>query len=319
MKKLIIIAFLAFGVNLNAQNKLEKTDDVGRIAICPVVGRIPDMPIAAEKMLLNKMGQITTKNGMASYGGTFIMYPHVTIMSKDITPTAPPMHAYGLDVTLYIADNITQTIFSYTTISLKGVGNNPTKAYIQALSMLNDKRPEVKTFIETAKNRIVEYYNSKCDFIIKESQTLEAKQDYQQAIYKLTSVPQVSKDCFDNCQNLVGPIYKKYIDFECRKHMTEANNVWASNQDYSGAQQASDVLNSIYPNSICYKDAVALSDKIAKRMKEIDKREWNFMLKNQQDEVDIEKASIRAARDIGVAFGENQQPTNITWINMDVY
>jgi hypothetical protein len=319
MKKLIIIAFLAFGVNLNAQNKLEKTDDVGRIAICPVVGRIPDMPIAAEKMLLNKMGQITTKNGMASYGGTFIMYPHVTIMSKDITPTAPPMHAYGLDVTLYIADNITQTIFSSTTISLKGVGNNPTKAYIQALSMLNDKRPEVKTFIETAKNRIVEYYNSKCDFIIKESQTLEAKQDYQQAIYKLTSVPQVSKDCFDNCQNLVGPIYKKYIDFECRKHMTEANNVWASNQDYSGAQQASDVLNSIDPNSICYKDAVALSDKIAKRMKEIDKREWNFMLKNQQDEVDIEKASIRAARDIGVAFGENQQPTNITWINMDVY
>jgi len=88
--------------------------------------------------------------------------------------------------------------------------------------------------------------------------------------------------------------------------MNEANNIWATNQDYSGAQRASEILNKIDPNSSCYKDAIVLSDKIAKRIKEIDQREWNFMLKEQQDSVDIEKATIKAARDIGVAYGENQ-------------
>ena len=58
------------------------------------------------------MAQITTKNGMASFGNRFIMYPKVHIMSQDITPTAPPMHAYNLSVTMYIADNMTQTIFT---------------------------------------------------------------------------------------------------------------------------------------------------------------------------------------------------------------
>ena len=54
---------------------------------------------------------------------------------------------------------------------------------------------------------------------------------------------------------------------------------------------------------------------MAKRVKELDKREWDFMLKQQQDEVDLEKASIKAIRDIGVAYGENQQPTtyNVVW------
>jgi len=54
----------------------------------------------------------------------------------------------------------------------------------------------------------------------------------------------------------------------------------------------------------------------AKRVKELDQREWNFMLKQQQDQVDLEKASIKAVRDIGVAYGTHQQPVtyNIrTW------
>ena len=45
---------------------------------------------------------------------------------------------------------------------------------------------------------------------------------------------------------------------------------------------------------------------MTKRIKEIDQREWDFKLKEQQDVVDLEKATIQAARDIGVAYGENQ-------------
>ena len=107
MKKrnyLIVICLLLMS-SVYTQNKVVKADDFGRIAIAPVVGDIPDMPSSAEKMLLNKMTQIMSRNGMASFSNRFIIYPYVTILSQDITPTAPPMHAYNLEITLNIGDN----------------------------------------------------------------------------------------------------------------------------------------------------------------------------------------------------------------------
>ena len=293
-----------------AQNNNGKSDDANRITLATYVpkqteGLTPDV----QNLLENKLSQIASKNGMgASSKGNerFIITVNIAVLTKDITPTAPPMHVYNLEATLYIGDGIDGTLFASKSFELEGVGNSKTEAYKNALSSLKTTDASIKIFIEDGKKKIIEYYNSKCDFIIKEAQTLEAKQEFQQAIYKLTNVPQVCKDCYDKCQVLIAPIYKKHIDLQCKKYMNEANNVWATNQDYSGAERTSEILNKIDPSSSCYKDAVALSDKIAKRIKEIDQREWNFMLKQQQDSVDIEKATIKAARDIGVAYGENQ-------------
>ncbi len=58
-----------------------------------------------------------------------------------------------------------------------------------------------------------------------------------------------------------------------------------------------------------------LSAKIETRVKELDSREWKLALKIQQDDVDLEKASIKSARDIGVAYGSNQ-PKTITSYNI---
>jgi hypothetical protein len=49
-----------------------------------------------------------------------------------------------------------------------------------------------------------------------------------------------------------------------------------------------------------------LVDKISKRVFELDKREWDFKLQQYKDGVDLQKAIISAARDIGVAYGNNQ-------------
>ena len=135
---------------------------------------------------------------------------------------------------------------------------------------------------------------------------MASKAEYDAAIAKLFAIPEVCKECYDKAMNAVGPIYKMQIDRQCKKDLMEANNVWSTNQDYSGGEKASAFLAKIDPNSSCYAEGRTLSDKIAKRIKEIDQREWAFQMKQQQDQVDLEKASIKAARDIGVAYGENQ-------------
>jgi len=88
--------------------------------------------------------------------------------------------------------------------------------------------------------------------------------------------------------------------------MTKANNAWNASQDSEAAKNAAESLANIDPNSDCYNDAQLLANKIAKRIKELDQREWDFKLKKQQDQVNKEAAEIKAARDIGVAEAKNQ-------------
>ena len=302
-------------INAFAQNNAGKTDDIGRITLAAYVPQqIDKMPDAARSILANKLNQIVTQNGMggAANNERFIITANVNVISKDLTATAPPMTALVLEVTLYIGDGFVGTKFSSTSISVKGVGESETKAYISALKGISPTNSNIQSFVGNGKSKIIEYYNSKCDFIIKEVQTLVSQNNFEEAIFKLTSVPEVCKECYDKCMDAVGPIYQKQIDRECKSKLMEANTAWNAAQDSYGADTAGGILAQIDPNASCYKEALALSNKIAQRIKEIDQRDWKLQLKEQQDNVDIQKATIKAIRDIGVAYG-NGQPKTVTY------
>ena len=305
----------AYSTNVLAQNTLGKTEDLGRIVLNSYVSpQIEGLPASAERMLSNKMSQIASANGLggSALNPRFIITPNVAVITKDITPTAPPMHAYTLEVTLYIGDGLDGTKFSSTSMELKGVGTNETKAYMSALTRINPNNTDIQAFVEQGKSRIVEYYNSRCDLIIKEAQSLEAQQKFDEAIYKLSGVPEVCKECFEKCMDAVAPIYQKQIDRDCEMQLTKAQNAWSGGQNEQAADEAAGYLSNIEPAAACYPKAGALSKSIAARIKELDKREWNFKLKEQQDDVNIRKATITAARDIGVAYGNNQ-PKTVTY------
>ena len=359
---ILVTAFLVVTtIESNAQNSLGKTDDVGRIAIKTIVPSSLDIPAAAKRILLTRMTQIASKNGLASYGSRFIMYPRVDILTQDIIASAPPKHVYTLNVSLRIADNMTQTIYSTTDITLKGVDNNETKAYISALKGLSYRHRDVKGFIEEGKNRIIEYYNSQCDFIIKEAEALAGKKEYDQAIYTLITIPSVCKDCYMKGQDASVKVFKQKMENECMQNIADARaakaqdnydlavsylsgilpdvscyadaqallkeiedhrcaialgkakGAWAS----QNAREAGYWLGEVATDSKCNKEATALGNQIKAKLKADEDREWDFILKVQKDQVALEKQAIKAVRDVGVAWGENQQPTNINWIYVD--
>ena len=315
MKKILLSLLMIIGYNAYSQNTLGKSDDAARITLAAYVPQqIDKMPNAARSILANKLNQIVTQNGMggAANNERFIITANVNVISKDLTATAPPMTALVLEVTLYIGDGFVGTKFSSTSINVKGVGESETKAYISALKGISPTNSNIQSFVGNGKSKIIEYYNSKCDFIIKEAQTLVSQNNFEEAIFKLTSVPEVCKECYDKCMDAVGPIYQKQIDRECKSKLMEANTAWNAAQDSYGADIAGGILAQIDPNASCYKEALALSNKIAQRIKEIDQRDWKLQLKEQQDNVDIQKATIKAIRDIGVAYG-NGQPKTVTY------
>lgn len=310
--KILLILILVMSFSFAKAQTTGKMDDKGRLALAAwVPDQIEGMPTAAKKNLENKLSQIITANGISgdAMNSRFIISANVTVMTKDITETAPPMQAYTLNVTFYIGDGFEGKSFSSYATTIKGVGDNETKAYNAALKNIKTNDPAYQSFIDKGKAKIIEYYNAQCDVIIKQAKVLAGMNKFDEAIWSLTSVPDVCTECWNKCMAAVAPIFQQKIDFECKTKLTEASNLWNAGQSWDAAQQAGAILATIDPKASCFNEAKALSDKIGKRILEVDKREWNF---KYDKEIGLERDMIKAYRDVGVAYG-NGQPQNVTY------
>lgn len=307
---MLMVAALVLSSSMSfAQSSASK--DENRIMLTSwVPPTIEGMPRIARKNLTNKLKQVVTKNGLGGspFNTRFIISANVTVMSKDILPGPPPMHAYNLDITLYIGDGIEGTVFASETISVKGVGTNENKAYISALKRISPKNPDIQAFVKTGKEKIIQYYKDNCDMIIKEATTLADQQKYKAAIYKLSAVPSACEECYTKAMNAIKPIFQNQINLECKEKLQKATGIWNAAQDMNAAEKAGAILASINPEASCAGQARTLSNKIAAKVKQIDAREWKYVVKEQQQESE----RIKAIRDIGVAYGKGPK-ANVTY------
>lgn len=295
-----------------AQNATNKSEDVGKIAITTYLpNQVEDLSDNFMNMLSNKLDQITSTNGISSSSSDsrFIITANIIVLSKDLVASAPPMTALTLDVTLYIGDGIDGKKFASQSLTIKGVGTNETKAYIEAVKSIKQNDPMLQSFVSKAKIKIIDYYNSRCDQVIKESQNLVNQNRYDDAIYMLTTIPEECTDCYNKAMTAILPVFKKKIDKDCKLRLAQANSIWNSNPNSDGANQAGEILSSIDPQSSCIKEAQELSRKIGKRVLELEGREWKYKM---DTEINLEKDRIKAIRDIGVAVG-NGQPKTVTY------
>lgn len=313
MKKIILsLIVLALGVNLNAQNSQGKTDDLGRIALAAIVpDQATDIPSAAHQVLANKMQQIAVQNGLGASAANprFCIVPLVNVLSKEITPTAPPMQALSLDITFYIVDAASQVIFSQTSVQVKGVGQTEDKAFMQALKNVNVKAGQFKGFVEKGKEKIVEYYNSQCDVVLKGAQALAGQKKYEESLFTLLSVPDVCRECFDKSMDLSTEIYKQYANYKCTEYMAGAKAAWAN----MNADKAAEFLGKITPDMECYEQAVMLTDEITQKQLADGANVWDFKMKQYDDSVEKEKLMIQAGKEVVMTWAHWGQGKYFNW------
>lgn len=303
------MAVLGFATTAMAQDTSSAV--LGRIAITPYVpDQLEGLPAGAANMLSNKLNQIVSANGISGAGNSrFIITPDIDVATKDMLATAPPMTALTLNVNLYIGDGYDGKKYSTQTVTVKGVGINETKAYMDAIKNIKPNDAGIQSFVAGAKTKIINYYNERCGQIINEAKALESQSNFEGALMKLTSVPEEATECYNKSMAAVAPLWKKYIERDCKLKMSQANTKWNANQSWETANEVGAILSSIDPEASCYKEAKALNDKIGKRVLEIDKREWNYKM---EIDVNLERDRIKAIRDIGVAYG-NGQPKSMTY------
>lgn len=261
MKKILPILFCICIFNTSyAQNNYTKSDDAARIVIASYVPeQVEGLSDISIQSLSNKLDQITTNAGIGGSYSRFIITPSVNILGKEITPTAPPMTAVSMSITFYIGDGVEGTKFASYSINAKGVGNSETKAYLSAFKNIKVNDPGYAQFLETGKKKIIEYYNSKCDFILKNASSMADRKEYDNAISTLTEVPEVCKECYDKSMDLSVKIFRDKLDNECQVNLTKANAAIAKDL----WDEAADYISSYTPDMKCYPEVKKLLDKIA--------------------------------------------------------
>ena len=284
--------------------------DLNAISVTPYVAPNSGVPKNATKVLETKLTNLISSSGMkSSPNQRFILTAHVTILTEDVTPTAPPQYAYTLSMNLYFGDGVTGNLYSSMDFEAKGVGTSKDKAYLMALKSLNPKDPQLKAMLKEGEQKAIEYYLSQGPLILKDAEMYASNQDYGQALLVLDQIPSACPDLYAQANQMKMDIYNKQISEEGAMALAEARSIWNAGQDRVAADRAGRVLAKINPQSPAYKEAQALANQISDKIKAMDNREWNFKLQQQKDETDVKKQMLKAARDVAMEQARNQPQT----------
>ena len=101
----------------------------------------------------------------------------------------------------------------------------------------------------------------------------------------------------------------------CSKYLGEARGHWANRNSSSAAN----ALVKINASSPCYQESLQVAKEISGYLDEKEQRDWDLNYEKYKDNLAVknrklDKAAsmIKAARDVGVAYGKNQ-PKSVTY------
>lgn len=313
MKKILsILSCFMFVACLHAQ--YVDAPILGNIPITVVGSAQQNVPEGTNTFIENKLQQIISQNGLGSadYYGRFVITASFMPVTKDIVPGPPKQFAENLDVTFYIVDNIDQKIFSSTTVSARAVDASEEKVFNKAIRSINVKSPQMTSFVNEGREKIVNYYISQADRIIATAQSLARQRNYEAAFYELSAIPQACGAAYDKALAAGNVIFQEYVDYMCDVNLARARSAWMAEQNSYGAYEAGEYLSQILPDAKCYGSAEALYKEI--KAKVLD--DWKFEMKKYNDQISLEQSRIDAWRQVGVAYGKNQKSDtyNVTWL-----
>ena len=268
---------------------------------------------SVKNALKNKMRSIVTKYGFSSgkYYNNHIIYPDIQILTKDIIPSVPSKVSMNIEITFYIADYDTKTIYASESFEVIGIGRNETKAYKRAFNSLKTNSPKFERLIKNAKEKIINYYVVNCDIILKSASAKHKIGKSKEALSMLTRIPTDCKDCYMKGADLSIEIYKKIENTYCEQNFTKAQSMWATNQSYAGARSIEPYLSRILPSSSCYSNAQKLIADMTKTIKEKENKEWDFMVKKELSKTEFRKKQLELSHEIGMAYLKNRPDITI--------
>lgn len=341
MKTKILFLVLFLGLSF-AFPALSQGNATSRIYIQVFQPERDNIPAEAAKQLEIKLSQLVTARGVAEvdHANRFVITSKASIATKDIVPGPPAMVSMNINFTIMIGDIIENKVYESVTVSTTGAGINENKAFIAAIKNVKPKSPELVAFLSNAKQEIVEYYATRCSLIKQEAECEAAAHNFEKAIYMLMQVPDVC-DCAGECQTLAIKYNTAKLNTSAASLLNKAKSAWAKSPDAEGAAHAADFLSQIPGGTSSQKEVDVLIAEINAKLRADQKQDWDFKMKQYNDQIEKQKRddaarleqqradnerrsiqqqadnaarqqAIEACRQVGVEFAKNQ-PKSVTY------
>jgi hypothetical protein len=315
MKRYFIIISLFYIFNTSfaqSTQPMPTSSDVGKIALSVIMPENVDGLDASQlSKLETKIIQIVSASGLAAtgYNNNFVIYPKFAIYeTNDVEGGMQTITVVTTELSLFIKQVDNNVLFASMSKQLKGSGNNKQTAITNSISKISTNDEDFKTFIASGKQKIIQYYESNCSDIISKSDALVKMQKYEDAMGLLMTVPEEISDCYSKVQDKAIEAFKAYQNQQCAKQMEQANIALAAN-NYNGAL---DILGQIDPSASCFNESQTLMKNAATKVDAEEKKQWDFKMKQYNDDVAMEKQRVNAIKDIAVAYYKSQ-PTTVNY------
>lgn len=299
-KLLCSIALLAGVVSASAQMQLT-----------PVAsGTAKGLDQNVSEVIENRLRSIIAANGFTSgTNSRFVLAARFNVLDKQVIPGPPTKIVTVLEVTLAVGDGFSNTCFESRSFEVKGAGNSEQRAILSALKSLKTKNPAISELVATAQQRITDYYEKNGASLIAQAKTLITSQEYAKAIDQLSGIP-IECSHYKAAVAAMNEAYQKEIDSRAASILMEAQAAWAADQTDASGDKVVALLSQVDPNSSSYPKAQALIKQVAARIQKLHDEALAYDRKMEQMKLqtaaDLEKARVKAARDIAVAYAQNQ-------------
>jgi hypothetical protein len=262
----------------------------------------------------SKITSLVTESGISGdeySSGSFLIYPKLLINEISAVETGiSNVYTASLDVTLFIKQFEQNTIFSSTSITVKGFGNSKDLAIINAIQNIQISNEKIKSFFTISKKKIIDYYNTTCNDLINKSSTLSKQNKYNEAIGLLYSIP-TEVNCYNIAQESIIKYFKLYQESICASLIQKVKTRIAA-RDFEAALN---ILMQIDPSTSCKSDTDKLIDICEKNISDEVKRQRGLEMSRYKDNVDLEKRRIESSKLIAIEYFKSR-PKTITYNNL---
>lgn len=108
-------------------------------------------------VLISNLRQALVLNDAASDNSRYVLNSAVSVLSKDVTATAPPRYITDIEVSLFIIDSVSGEYLSQTSLTVKGIASNDKASLLDAVKKIKARDPSLRRLINQARDT----YNQK--------------------------------------------------------------------------------------------------------------------------------------------------------------
>ena len=270
------------------------------IKLTPYIPDYSGISEVEKNMLSDRLNAAVAEVGYGGEEGNprFIIGPAVTILSTEQTTGAPTLSTVSYEINFLVADIIDKTVFASYTVQFTGVGRTPVEAFVKGFNRVNLRTSGFYNFLKNAEQKILKYYNTKCDRFITMARAEMANRKFEAAYNILNNIP-VEANCFEQAQKERQKVFTLYLKKNCDELFMKMKAELGKMNDPSASgfnDEAMAYYALIDRSSACYPEAEKVYKNYLSKLKPEQRREWQMKLEQLQlkkDELQFRRDSLK--------------------------